>query len=367
MSKAYSQWTAIMAMAKASFKALLRSPSALGFSIAFPLMFILLFGFMGNGPSTVTVAISKQSDTTNIFYSVIKTKIKSLKIIKDSTQAYYNSLLEKGSITAILDITPGKDTGKAMYNVHITSSNASVDKIGLLQAMLEAAQFNIDKAVYPNNKTYINKTSTVVEGRKFKEIDFILPGQLGFSLLSTGLFGVAFLLFSLKDTLVLKRYFATPVNKGSILIAEGLARVAYQVIVSSSILLLGKYVFGYQMVHGWLTFFELLVMCLIGVFLFMGFGFMISAFAKTLTTIPVLTNILGFPQLLLSGTFFPIEAFPFWLKPIAKILPLTHLNNCMRKIGFSGYHITDCGLEIGIIAIWTVVLYAIAIRFFKWE
>jgi ABC-2 type transport system permease protein len=367
MSNTYSQWTAIKVLAKASFKALLRSPSAMGFSIAFPLIFILLFGFMGSGPSTVTIAVSKQSDTTNILYSIIKTKLKNLKIVKDSTVTYYNSLLEKGTITAIIDIMPSKDTTKSMFNIHITSSNASVDKIDLLNAMLESAQFNIDAAVFPNKKTYVRKTNTVVEGRKFKEIDFILPGQLGFSLLSTGLFGVAFLLFNLKETLVLKRYFATPIKKGAILIGEGLARVAYQVIISSAILLLGKYVFGYQMVHGWLTFFELLVMCLIGVFLFMGFGFMISAFAKTINTIPVFTNLLGFPQLLLSGTFFSIDAFPFWLKPVAKILPLTHLNNCMRKIGFSGYHITDCGIEIGIIALWIVVLYALAIRFFKWE
>jgi ABC-2 type transport system permease protein len=366
MSQKYNQTTAMLAIAKASLKAMLRSPSALVFSIAFPLIFILLFGFMGNGPMQITVAVSKTSDTTNQFYQFLK-KIPNIRYAKDSTEKYYYTQLEKGGLTAILDIQPGKDTAKAAFDVNIISSTASADKIGLLKAELESLQFNIDKNNFPKQKTYAQLAEKEIPGRVFKEIDFVLPGQLGFSLLSTGLFGVAFLLFNLKETLVLKRYFATPISKAAILLGEGLARVIFQIIVSSAILLLGKYVFGYTMVNGWLTFFELLFMCVVGVFLFMGFGFLISGFAKTINTIPVYTNLLGFPQLLLSGTFFSIQAFPKWLQPIANALPLTHLNDCMRKIGFSGYHITDCGMQLGIIALWCIGLYALAIKLFKWE
>lgn len=365
MSKNYSQTTAMLAIAKASLKAMLRSPSALVFSIAFPLIFILLFGFMGGGAVSVKVAVSNGSDTNNLFYAFLKST--PIKKIKDSTDKYYYALLEKSAITAILNIKPSTDTAKSKYDIEVISNTASVDKIGILNASLQALQFNIDKNNLPKQKTYAQISAQELPGRVYKNIDFVLPGQLGFSLLSTGLFGVAFLLFNLKETLVLKRYFATPISKGAILLGEGVARIIFQILVSGAILLLGKYVFGYNMVHGWLTFFELLIMCIIGVFLFMGFGFLISAFSKTINTIPVYTNLLGFPQLLLSGTFFSIDAFPSWLQPIAKALPLTHLNAAMRKIGFNGDHITDCGLELGIIAIWCVVLYALAIKLFKWE
>jgi ABC-2 type transport system permease protein len=366
MKDKFSQWVAIKTIALSSFKAMMRSPSALAFSIAFPLIFILLFGFMGGGPSTATIAFSQKSDTLNQFYGFFN-KLQNIRVAVSRNDSVNLEALKRGSLSAILNIELNKDTTKSKYNVHIVSSNASVDKIGLINASIQALQFNLDKNNFKDNKTYTTTSSETISGRPFKTIDFILPGQLGFSLLSTGLFGVAFLLFNLKETLVIKRYFATPVRKSSILFGEGLARVLFQLIVSSFILLLGKFLFGYTLVNGWLTFIELLALCLVGVFLFMGFGFLISAFSKTINTIPVYTNLLGFPQLLLSGTFFPIDAFPGWLKPIAKIMPLTHLNDCMRKIGFSGYHLTDCGMQLGVIAIWIVILYALAIRIFKWE
>jgi ABC-2 type transport system permease protein len=39
----------------------------------------------------------------------------------------------------------------------------------------------------------------------------------------------------------------------------------------------------------------------------------------------------------------------------------------MRKIAFEGQGILDCWREIGILGIWMVVTYAIAVRVLKWE
>jgi ABC-2 type transport system permease protein len=69
----------------------------------------------------------------------------------------------------------------------------------------------------------------------------------------------------------------------------------------------------------------------------------------------------------LAGTFFSIDAFPSWLQPICRVLPLTHLNDAMRKVAFEGAHLIDCGKQLGILGIWMVIAYAMAIKFFKWE
>jgi ABC-2 type transport system permease protein len=203
--------------------------------------------------------------------------------------------------------------------------------------------------------------------REYKTIYFILPGQLGFSLLSSGVFGVAFLFFNLRQTLVLKRFFATPISRGYIVLGEGLSRVLFQMITSITILGLGYLFFGFTLVHGIITFIELLVLSFLGLLVFMGFGFIVSGIAKTESTIPPLANIITLPQFLLAGTFFSIEAFPSWLQPICKILPLTHLNDAMRKVAFEGAHLQDCLKQIGILALWGVIAYIFAIRFFKWE
>lgn len=102
-------------------------------------------------------------------------------------------------------------------------------------------------------------------------------------------------------------------------------------------------------------------------FLLMGVGLIFSSIAKSDTSIPLLINLFGFPQMMLSGTFFPIEVFPTWLQGICRTLPLTQYNNAIRKISFEGLHIIDCWKEIGILGIWMVITYAIAVKVLKWE
>ena len=73
------------------------------------------------------------------------------------------------------------------------------------------------------------------------------------------------------------------------------------------------------------------------------------------------------PQFLLGGTFFSVDNFPKWLQPISKALPLTHLNTAMRSIAFEGLNLWDIRSEIGILLLWGVVVYVLAVKAFKWE
>jgi ABC-2 type transport system permease protein len=83
--------------------------------------------------------------------------------------------------------------------------------------------------------------------------------------------------------------------------------------------------------------------------------------------IPPVANIVTLPQFLLAGTFFSIDVFPAWLQPICRVLPLTHFNDAMRKIAFEGAHLGNCLPEIGVLVLWGVVVYAVAVKVFKWE
>jgi ABC-2 type transport system permease protein len=206
-----------------------------------------------------------------------------------------------------------------------------------------------------------------IPGRKYRTIDFILPGQLGFSLLSAGVFGVAFIFFNLRQSLVLKRFFASPIQKGYILMGEALSRVIFQMLTAVVILSLGYFVFDFTLINGWVTFLELLFLSLLGLVVFMGFGFIVSGLAKNEAAIPPFSNLITLPQFLLAGTFFPIDNFPKWLQPISNILPLTHLNQAMRDVAFEGAHISDCAPQLGVLLLWGTVVYIIAIKVFKWE
>jgi ABC-2 type transport system permease protein len=207
----------------------------------------------------------------------------------------------------------------------------------------------------------------MITGRNYSMIDFILPGMLGFSLLSAAVFGVAFTFFNFRQQLVLKRFFATPIGKTYMILGEGLARVLFQLITAVVLILIGRYAFHFTLIYGWITFLEMLVMSLFGLIVFMGFGFIVSSTARSESTIPVFANMLTLPQFLLAGTFFSIDVFPVWLQKICEVLPLKQLNDAMRNIAFEGAHLTDCGKQLGILALWGIAVYAVAIRVFKWE
>jgi len=81
MNPEYNQLTAMVAITRASLKAILRSPSTVVFSLAFPLIFILVFGFIGGGGKvSFSIAIDKNSDTTNPVYTALKS-VSGIKIV----------------------------------------------------------------------------------------------------------------------------------------------------------------------------------------------------------------------------------------------------------------------------------------------
>lgn len=364
-SQPYSQFQAMLAIAKASLLSIFRSPSAVIFSFLFPLIFILVFGFLSSTAPVIRVAFDKNSDTKNPLYESLVAK-KNLKIIVQSEKITTEEL-EKGRITAVLNIQPVNPQGYPKYKVGIKSSTAAVDRLGLLQSIIQQSITEIDRKADPDRPVYAFTELTQIPGRVYRTIDFILPGQLGFSLLSAGVFGVAFIFFNLRQTLVLKRFFATPIKRPYIIFGEGLGRIIFQMITAVVILLIGHFAFKFTLIHGWVTFLELLVLSLLGLLVFMGFGFIVSGLAKTESTIPPFANLVTLPQFLLAGTFFPVENFPTWLQPICRILPLTHLNEAMRNIAFEGDHLNNCGSQISYLLIWGIVLYTIAIKVFRWE
>ena len=368
MSKKYSQIRAMLSITRASLKAISRSPSAIIFSFAFPLIFILVFGFIGSGGRmSVRVSFDKQTDTTTNMYKAIAS-MEGLKVV-NGTDEKLRSDLEKGRLHAIIELRKNS-TELPAYSIRLISSEAvNPQNIQVLRSMLEGMITSINKKMFPDIPTYsvISNDVEKIPGRIYRTIDFILPGQLGFSLLSAGVFGVAFIFFSLRQTLVLKRFFATPINRSYIVFGEALSRVIFQMSTAVIILLIGHFAFNFTLVNGLITLIELLVLSFIGLAVFMGFGFVVSGLAKSESSIPPFANLFTLPQFLLAGTFFPIDNFPLWLQPLCKILPLTHLNDAMRNVAFEGARLSDCGTQLGVLAIWGVVAYAIAIKVFKWE
>jgi ABC-2 type transport system permease protein len=310
----YNQIRAMLAITKGSFKAIFRSPSAVVFSFAFPLIFILVFGFIGgdSGGPVYKIAFDNDNDSTNVLYdSLIASK--NVQVVKYASDKDLEDDLVKGRITGVVKIVKNPSGTLPAYFLKFRSTTASADKFPQFLSLSENIINKVSNAKLGRQPSYAAiamSSGDIKEVREYKTIDFILPGQLGFSLLSAGVFGVAFLFFNLRQTMVLKRFFATPISRKYILFGEALSRIMFQLITSITILLIGHFVFGFTLVHGAVTFFELLVLSFIGLMVFMGFGFIISGLAKNESSIPPLANLITLPQFLLSGTFLQLMFSP---------------------------------------------------------
>jgi ABC-2 type transport system permease protein len=112
---------------------------------------------------------------------------------------------------------------------------------------------------------------------------------------------------------------------------------------------------------------QMLLFAMLGLVVFMGFGFFISGIAPNESVIPPIANIVTLPQFLLSGTFFSTEAFPPWLQRISNVLPLTYLNDGLRKIAFEGAALWDVRFNMLVLVLWGIGIYILAAKFFRWE
>jgi ABC-2 type transport system permease protein len=358
MPKPYSQFRAMMAITKASLTGMFRSPQAVFFSLFFPIVLIVIFGALSQrGGISVDVAFDKNTDTTNRLYQTL-IHVPVLHI-ENGTEEELADKLKKGRITALIEIKNIPDSNSDHpYTIHLKTTSASKKDLPVLNSILQSVI---------NNQSRQLITMEEVPGRTYTYIDFLLPGLIGFSLIGAAIFGVAFVFYSFRETLVLKRMYSTPIKRAYIVIGESIARIIFQMLTAVVLILFGTYFYHFTLANGWITFVELLILSFLGLVVFMGFGYIISGIAKNQNVIPVYANLFMFPQYFLSGTFFPVTAMPEGLQKVVKYLPLTALNDSLRQVSFEGGHIWNVWPEILILLVWGIIVYFIAVKVFKWE
>ncbi len=368
MPKSYSQFSAALALARASLVAMLRSPTSVVFSLLFPVIFIVVFGSMvDNTIVQLKIVLAPGCDTSNPVYKSL-TKIKNITIDTSLNTHDAVEALQKGRLTAIVDIK--KDAAALAipaYDVDLTSSTSSASQNELLQTILKNAIGTINQKIFPSNPTIALIHTKELPGRVYRQIDFILPGQLGFSLLMAGVFGSSFLLFNLRQGLVLKRLSATPISRAYLILGEMLSRLFFHVLSFIIMVALGYFVFEFTLVNGFYTFLEMLFFSLFGLIIFMGIGFIISGVIQNESSIAPVANTFTLPQILLCGLFFPIGNYPHWLQSFCNILPLTFFVDGLRKIAFEGTHIWQMPVQLSGLIIWAIIISFLSIKLFKWE
>ena len=357
-----SQWWAFWSIAKYTTIAAARNKSTLAFGFLFPIAFVSVFGLLGNSSPTVSLGIDDAVSSQNpIVQSIEKMDIVELR--RDNEQTL-RQLVSEGEINAYLDIEPGQEQGRYSTTLVVGNNPTTIgSSTSVVRGVIDSLNLQLSGVENPPIQLDVEQ----VDSRSGRYIDFALPGQIGFALLSTAIFGTVFGLIFLKRTLVLKRLFATPTQPLTFLLAQGASRLFFAVLQTIVIVAFGVLAFDFFLPHGWLTFAELILMSAIGLVAFLGFGYFMAGLAKDENSANPMVNLITLPQFLLSGVFFPTDGFPEWVQPIANNLPLSYFNQAMRDIATEGMHIIDVWPYILGLFAWGGIMYILAAKTFKWE
>jgi ABC-2 type transport system permease protein len=195
-------------------------------------------------------------------------------------------------------------------------------------------------------------------------IDFLLPGLLGMNLMGGGLWGVGFVIVDMRVRKLLKRLLATPMRRDHFLLSVLAGRMTMMLPEMVLLLLAGYYVFSVP-IRGSLWTVGLFV--LLGASAFAGIGLLLASRTDKTETISGLINLVMLPMWLLSGTFFSSRRFPNVVQPIIQALPLTQLNNALREVMLEGATFTEVAWRAGILAVWALACFLLALRWFRWQ
>lgn len=349
-----------------------RDPLALFFTIAFPLIFLFVFGglFGGNNGATFKVALINESDSqfaTNFVDESKKNNL--LKINEDiKTVDAAKERMNRGELDATIilpqdfgDVKEGKQYPSGEAKVLYTQNNLQAGQT--LGTVLDAVFKGINQKFVQSDTPFTVKTEQTNE-HALSQLDFTFSGLLGFSIIGLGIFGPINVFPELKKQGILRRLSTTPLKVWQFFLSNVITQAAVGIFTMIVMFAVGILVFKLNVVGNFL---ELGIFITFGIVMILGIGLALGGWARNERQVAPLANLVTFPMMFLSGTFFPRFLMPEWLQTASSFLPLTPVIDGIRLIATEGQHLVSVAPQLGIMAIWTLVIYFIAFRVFRWE
>jgi len=195
-------------------------------------------------------------------------------------------------------------------------------------------------------------------------IDFFVPGILGMSIMNSGVIGLSTAFTSFREKGILRRIKVTPFALWKFILARVVAQMTVILATSAILVGLGMLVWDLTVRGNWLLITGVIV---VGSLAFLAIGYAISSVARNTEAAASYANLITFPMLFLSGVFFPVGSMPDWLEPVMKVLPLKYLVDALREPMMYGNGISAIWVDLLVLAGVFAVAMAFAIRFFKWD
>lgn len=361
----------VLVFVKINTRRTFRDKTALFFTFIFPLIFLFVFGGLFGKNSDVSFKVglvnqsqaplatqfSKELSQSKLFK--VNQEVKSLDAAKEK--------MKRGELDATIVLPEAfgasagskNPSGQAMVYYTQNSYQAAQALSPVLEGMMKGIN-----SQYVDVDMPFTVASEQINDRALSPFDYIFSGLLGFSIIGLGIFGPINVFPELKKQGILRRLHTTPLRVWQYFLSNMVTSAFVGLMTIAVMFAVALKVFHLKVVG---NYGELALFVVLGIVAISGIGLALGGWAKNERQAAPLANIVVFPMMFLSGTFFPRFLMPEWLQNISAFLPLTPVIDGLRLIATEGKHLVELGPQIGLIAAWIVVIYAIAFRVFRWE
>ncbi|ARM74946.1 ABC transporter permease [Acidianus manzaensis] len=292
----------ILATAKAITKDNLSSKTTLFFVIIFPIFLTLIFaiGFGGiNHVSQIVItnqySLAKYLNSSDLFIGI------------QSNMSIHDALLHNYIYVKI--------TNRSTFDIYYPSGESYL--IPSLKALISS--YNDSNTSYKFNLN---------EGTGFTYVEYIISGMIGVIALSNGVFGVTGVAAGYYRDKLVERLAASPLKSYEWVTSLMIYEIIITLISIAPLLLLAV-LFGFIPAIG----VAFILFLILGTLMFSGLGAIIFGLTPKdkLFVANVAANILVFPLMFLSNSFFYTSSFPPLIRSIIEYQPVSVLNNVIRQ------------------------------------
>lgn len=357
---------------KINTKRFFRDKLAIFFGIIFPLIFLFVFGSLNRGSGDISFRVALINNSNSPIAAEFIQGISESEIFEVNEEATTLEIAEDKMSRSELDaaIVIPEDFGEVKKGNRFPTGVAEVvytqnneQSARALSGILEA-QFEQKNASFVSTQMPFSVEKKQLNQRSLSSFDYTFAGLLGFAIVGIGIFGPVNVFPELKKMGILRRLSTTPLRVWQYFLSVMASQAVIGLLSLTIMIITSIIVFDLKVVG---NLFELAVFLILSITMILGIGLAIGGWAKNERQAAPLSNIVVFPMLFLSGTFFPRYIMPEWLQTASQILPLTPVIDGIRLITTEGRHLFDITPQIGLIAVWAVVIYLVAFKVFRWE
>ena len=350
-------------LAMVFLKMFLRDIQSMLFNLFFPMAFIGVFLFTGGDPDPIKVGVldKAQNQLSSSFTSLLD-QDNTFDVVEGLETDLSNQLID-GELIAIVEIPEKFDYENQSGKLNLILDASQVRQLDGIKDSIEKTLLSIERELR-GNEAMFSLEIVDMKARPQRYIDFLIPGLLAFMLMNLSIAGSGFNLVEYRRRGILKRLFVTPIMPKDFIISIVLARLVIVLIQLSVVLWFALLVLDIQLTGGLVSLYG---MIMLGSLVFLCFGFCFGSVAKTQEAIRPLVTSFTFPQLILSGVFFPISSLPEIIQPIAEFLPLSVIASSLRGIANDGLSLFSFDLNLLGVVAWLILSFFLATRYFVWR